>query len=115
MKAWRVREKEEFCSTVVFAETRGKAKAAALFTDCCEDADFRHIEAHRLPEIDKYYKEGKIEMDWTNPSDRLALVKEAGFVCSYDWVDYEECPTCSAKDFCDQYKDYLLKKEELEN
>lgn len=25
MKAWVVREKDEFCCTVVFAETRGKA------------------------------------------------------------------------------------------
>ena len=25
MKAWLVREKDEFCATVVFAETRGKA------------------------------------------------------------------------------------------
>lgn len=25
MKAWLVKEKDEFCATVVFAETRGKA------------------------------------------------------------------------------------------
>lgn len=29
MKAWLVREKDEFCATVVFAETRGKARALA--------------------------------------------------------------------------------------
>lgn len=29
MKAWIVREKDEFCATVVFAETRGKARAMA--------------------------------------------------------------------------------------
>ncbi len=26
MKAWLVREKDEFCATVVFADTRGKAR-----------------------------------------------------------------------------------------
>lgn len=30
MKAWLVRKKDEFCATVVFAETRGKARALAL-------------------------------------------------------------------------------------
>ena len=36
MKTWLVRENDEFCATVVFAETRGKAKAAALYTECCD-------------------------------------------------------------------------------
>lgn len=35
MKAWLVREKDEFCATVVFADTRGKARAMALLTECC--------------------------------------------------------------------------------
>lgn len=47
MKAWLVREKDEFCATVVFADTRGKARAMALNTECCEDADFCSIEVHR--------------------------------------------------------------------
>lgn len=67
MKAWLVRDKYESCSAaVVFAETRGKAKAAAKSTDACEDSDFCDIEARRLPQIDKYYKDGKWEMDWNN-------------------------------------------------
>ena len=40
MKAWLVREKDEFCAEVVFAETRGKARALAKRADCCEDAKF---------------------------------------------------------------------------
>ena len=81
MKAWFVREKDEFLSAVVFAETRGKARALARCTDACEDSNFCDIEVRRLPQMDKYYKEGKLEMDWYNPNDRIALVKECGFQC----------------------------------
>ncbi len=38
MKAWIVNAKYETASAVVFAETRGKAKALALCTSSCEDA-----------------------------------------------------------------------------
>ena len=103
MKAWRVREKDQFYVTVIFAETRGKARARALHTDCCEDATFCDIEVYREPNIDKYYTDGKFEMDWENPQDRIALVKECGFYCEY----MEDCENCSAKEFCEQYQDYL--------
>ena len=63
MKAWVVRKKYEFCATIVFAETRGKAKYIALGTEPLEDAEFCSIEARRVPEMDKYYKEGKTYMD----------------------------------------------------
>ena len=95
MKAWLVREKDEFCATVVFAETRGKAKAAALYTECCEDADFCNIEVHRQPQMDKYYTDGKTGMDWDNPQDKIALVKEC------------ECKRCSARKYCDRYDEHV--------
>ena len=103
MKAWLVREKDEFCATVVFAETRGKAKAMALCTDCCEDVDFLRIEVLRVPQMDKYYVDGKREMHWDTPQDRIALVKDCGFVCSYDAWSSMECEYCHAKEYCDQY------------
>jgi hypothetical protein len=110
MKAWLAREKDGFCATVVFAETRGKARALARCTDACEDSDFCDIEVHRLPKMDKYYKDGKTEMDWYNRKDRIALVKECGFQCAE--IEYADCDECSAKEFCDFYKDYA---EELQN
>ena len=110
MKAWLVREKDEFCATVVFAETRGKARALALCTDACEDANFCDIEVSRKPNLDKYYKEGKKEMDWDNDSDRIALVKECGFYCEY--FDMGECEDCPAKEYCCEYE---LRKEESED
>lgn len=109
MKAWSVRGKYEFTTAVVFAETRGKARAMARYTEACEYSDFCDIEVHRLPKIDKYYKEGKTEMDWRNPKDRLILVKECSFQCEYIT---DECKGCSASEFCDLYKDYV---EELQN
>ena len=107
MKAWRVKEAGEFCATVVFAETRGKAQALALCTYTCEDADFCDIVAYREPQMDKYYVEGKKEMDWENPQDRIALVKDCGFVCDTDYLEHEDCENCPAKEYCDQYKDYI--------
>lgn len=105
MKAWLVREKDEFCATVVFAETRGKARAFARYTSACDGADFCDIEVHRLPCADKYYKEGKEEMDWGNPQDRIALVKELNFACEY--AEIEDCMECAAKEFCDKYDEEM--------
>lgn len=107
MKAWLVREKDQFCATVVFADTRGKAKALALSTECCEDADFCDIEVSRRPQLDKYYVDGKKEMDWFNEQDRIALVTEAGFVCDRDYWEREDCDSCPAREHCEQYKDYI--------
>ena len=108
MKAWLAREKYGFCCAVVFAETRGKARALARYTSACEDSDFCDIEVNRLPKIDKYYKDGKTEMDWCNPKDRIILVKECGFQCE---CIMDECEDCAAREFCDLYNDY---QEELE-
>lgn len=51
MKAWVVREKDEFCATVVFAETSGKAKFLALGTEPLENAEFCRLEARRAREF----------------------------------------------------------------
>lgn len=101
MKAWLVGEKDESYATVVFAETRGKARALALYTECCEGADFCDIKANRQPQMDKYYTPGKTEMDWFIAKDRIALVKDCGFICDPDSREWEDCETCPAKQFCD--------------
>lgn len=103
MKAYLVKDKDELSATVVFAETAGKARALAMSTECCEDVDFCDIEVRRTPQLDKYYVDGKKEMDWFNPQDRIVLVKECGFVCDPDYLESEHCELCSAKDYCDQY------------
>lgn len=112
MKAWIVKEKDEFCATVVFAETRGKARSLAQHTEACEDVDFCDIEVSRRPELDKYYEEGKREMDWCNSKDRIALVKDGGFVCYPDYWEWEDCEICPAKEYCDKYRDRIAESEE---
>ena len=105
MKAWLAKDKDNSSATVVFAETRGKARALARCTEACEDSDFVDIEVRRLPQMDKYYTEGKKEMDWYNPKERIALVKDANFVCDYDYWEREDCNDCPAKEYCDRYQD----------
>lgn len=105
MKAWLVREKDEFCATVVFAETRGKARVVALGTDACSEAEFCDIEVRRIPSVDKYYKEGKEELDWFDEDDRIILVKECNFRCEV--IELYRCEDCPAKQNCDGYKDKL--------
>lgn len=101
MKAWLVRKKDRLYATIVFAETRGKAKSLAMWTDCCFNAEFFDIEVYRQPQMDKYYIDGKKEMDWCDPKDRIALVKDCGFSCEYDQEN--ECDDCLAKSYCDIY------------
>ncbi len=109
MKAWIAKETVNFGATVVFAETRDKAKSLALCTSCCKDANFCDIEVRRVPQMDKYYVEGKTEMDWSDPKDRVALVKECSFCCRHPIA--EDCKDCSAKEFCDEA---VQKEEETE-
>ncbi len=114
MKAWLVRIKDEFCATVVFAETRGKAKSLAMLTTACEDAGFCDIEVKREPQMDKYYVEGKKEMDWFDPKDRIALVKECGFHCDIEYWERKDCVECPAKEYCGYYQDSLESEREHE-
>ena len=109
MKAWFVKETVNFEATVVFAETRDKAKLLALCTSCCKDANICDVEVRRVPQMDKYYVKGKTEMDWSDSKDRVALVKECGFCCRHPIA--EDCKDCPAKDFCDEA---VQKEEEAE-
>ena len=104
MKAYIVTDKYE-CeySTVVFAETRGKAIALAKHTDACEDVPFTRISARRCQQLDKYYR-GKYEMDWGNSDDRIAMCKYAGFFCSFE-IDEPDCDACPSKEYCERYLD----------
>lgn len=111
MKAWIVREKDEFCAAIVFAETRNQARVRAQSTDCCEDVAYTDIEAHRMKAADKYYREGKTELDWEDPDDRLVMVKDCGFTCDYDAFDAGDCDYCSAKEYCDRFKDWREENE----
>ena len=96
MKAWKVESSDYSYSTVVFAETRGKARSIAAETDCCEDMDFIEISPIRFPEADCMHK-GRKEMNWEDDDDRYFLV-EHGWSCEYP--EYSDCEKCTAKKIC---------------
>ena len=58
MKAYKISDLKGYAdySTVVFAETSGKAKAIAITTDAFNDYEFTEISARRVPNLDKYYR-----------------------------------------------------------
>lgn len=107
MKAYCCRQEIDPCSTVVFAETAGKARYIAMYSGTLgDDLEFKDIYVRRIPQLDEYYK-GRTEMDWSDDNDRVAMVRFAGFCCGEDCFDQEECGRCSAKEYCNQYKDYM--------
>lgn len=109
MKAYRVHDRECYVPYVmiVFAESRGKAISYALGTDEFpkDEFEFTDLSASRAKWADKYYN-GKKEMDWDNPEDRFAMVKNGGFVCGEDAFDPRDCEQCCAKELCEQYERY---------
>lgn len=107
MKAYSVTDKNECAfSTIVFAETAGKARAIAQHTDACEDVDFTDIRAIRVPALDDAYQ-GRQEMDWMDDNDRVRMVKDAGYRCSYEVsISETKCRECPAFEWCDGAEEY---------
>ena len=109
MKAWMAMDRiDRQYVTVVFAETRGKAKVAAQGTNTCEDLDYMDIRVIRFPELDGYYR-GHDKMDWYDPEDRKAMVKIGGMECDDSTLDI--CNQCSAREWCGRYE-YLQDEQE---
>ena len=115
MKAWQVYSYFTDNSTIVFAETAGKAKSIAwrynLFYD--DYTDFMDIYCQRRKEGDKFYN-GKSFLDWECREDRLLLVKEFGFTCIEELYDERECAYCVAKKFCSLHKEMQERKKTYE-
>lgn len=104
MKAWVVSDKDSYegGSTVVFAETSGKAKLKAQHTDACMDADFTRITCRRMPDADKFYK-GQDELSWYDEDARIFLVRDHGWECIDGRDSY--CDDCPAKQYCGAWED----------
>ncbi len=115
MKAYIISDpnKFELGSTVVFAETAGKARALGICTDLFEDCSFIEISVRRVPALDPFYR-GLWEMDWDNSEDRVAMVRYANFQCLEEHMEYEDCETCPAKEWCDGYERALEEQKEYE-
>lgn len=112
IKAYICNEDYMGYSTVIFAETAGKARYIALKSDTLgEENEFKDIRVRRIPALDGFYK-GKKEMDWYDPDERLAMVKEAGYRCDDDGFDPDECKRCSAQKYCAKWEEYAEEQEE---
>lgn len=96
LKAYIAYEKNDYRSTIVFAENRTQAKLEAMTTECCEGALYINIRVNRVPAADALYK-GSSEVNWYDPETRLTLVRDFDWSC---WDTSFECDTCPAKPYC---------------
>lgn len=95
---------DEGC-VIVFAKTREQARNIALLTGEFDNSKYIELHAYRRPHMDKYHKRGKKLMDFSDPADRLALVRDEGFYCLD--IEPNDCAKCNAKNFCDKWaKDF---------
>lgn len=110
LKAYICRDEDscENYSTVVFAESRSKAKVLALYSDAFDGAEYTGIRVRRCKALDDSYR-GHSEMSWYDTLDRIDLCDKAGFRC--EEPDRDECPECCASDYCEDYQDYLADLE----
>lgn len=105
MKAWQVYNDSEDTSTIIFADTKGKAKSIAMRCGLfAEDIEFVDIPCYRRKKGDKFYT-GKPYLDWLCDEDRLLMVKEFGLTCGEEIYNERECAYCVAKKFCSLYKE----------
>ena len=104
MKAWTAQNDWTGIGVVVFAETRGQARALLLHSDEFEGFDYIEIPVRRASLFDECYR-GEWQMDWYDANDRIALCK-AGWSCIDDAFYPEDCMVCPARDYCDKWEDY---------
>lgn len=117
LKAYKVSDRKGYTcnSVVIFAETAGKAISLALHTEefCYINWDFTELKAVRIKSLDPFYR-GNWWMDWDNDEDRVAMVKEAGFICDLDYAELQDCKECKAREWCSQYKLLVEEYEEMQ-
>ena len=113
MKAWRCINDYDGYTTIVFAETAGKARYIAMQSDTIgDDLEFRDVVVRREKKLDAYYR-GRSEMDWFNADDRIAMVKDGDMECDDDSFDPDDCKRCTAAEYCDKFQDFLEEEQEV--
>lgn len=53
-----------------------------------------------MGELDAFYRD-RIEMDRSDPKDRIALVRYGGFTCDQNIVQDDDCAACPAAEWCE--------------
>lgn len=103
MKAWSVFTDYGDYSSIVFADTAGRARQKAQSTDACEYVDWRDIRVKRMPKLDGMEDREPRDAPWLNEEIRLILVKDYNWACAEP--QYSDCDSCSAKEFCHWHDD----------
>ena len=109
-KAWSFYEEEEGFIEVVFADTRGKARMYLKELDTFDNYRYIEISPRREKALDYLNHEDGYVMDWNKEEDRIAMVKNIGFYCSFP--DKEECKECCAREWCSKYEEFEEEEEE---
>ena len=108
-KAWSFYEEEEGIVEVVFADTRTKARTYLKELDTFDNYRYIDISPRRKKSLDYLDHEDGYVMDWNKEDDRIAMVKDIGFYCSFP--DKEECKECCAKQWCSAYEEESNEQE----
>lgn len=56
MKAWKVTDYCEQYATIVFAESRNRARLEAMYTAVCDDMEYIEINPRRVKWADELYR-----------------------------------------------------------
>lgn len=86
---------------ICFFKERRKAISYAFryYPDFWDDK-YTDLRVKRKKKLDKYYR-GVSMMEWENQEDRLAMVKELNYCCTYSIpIEKLDCANCSAKSCC---------------
>lgn len=105
MKAWIIKGEniDGGCADIVYAETRGKAKAIALkYSDQFEGFEYTDLKAKRFKEFDQYYKGVEYPDVWYDKELKVILVRDYFWHCHY--TD-EYCDDCPAREYCDLWEE----------
>ncbi|MFA7333498.1 MAG: hypothetical protein WC130_04300 [Kiritimatiellia bacterium] len=84
MKSWGCCDYEAECGCIVFAETRGKARAEAMRHEGFDCSDWADVEVRRLPKLDGL-RDTPCALCWTKDA---RIYYEAG------WRGQAEDPVC---------------------
>ena len=104
-KAWYVWNEDDGIPAIVFADTVSGARKTAWDNNSEFELEFDRyidIKPRRENSLDYLDKPEGYVMNWNNPKDRIALVKELGWYCEDPTI--EECEKCLAKEYCEEWE-----------
>ena len=113
MKAWMV--EYDGCYTIVFAETRNKARVLGLKTDAAlgspgwGPANYIELDVWRRRDADHLYR-GEPEINYDDPEVREWFIEKCRVT---DWWFREEmCSECAYEDDCPKLKSWMEEDED---